>query len=81
MTLWDPLFSLVFFIAALGAADSERRVGVGRTRASKLQPQSHRLWQFSGLYFSALFWIFLAAIPGEWITIGCAPPSCLEWRL
>jgi hypothetical protein len=36
------------------------------TRASKLQSESRRKWYFRLLYFSAIFWIFLAAILGKY---------------
>lgn len=39
-------------------------------RASKLAPASGQQWYFRALYFSAIFWIFLAAVLGKWLTVG-----------
>lgn len=39
-------------------------------RTSKLGPDSGQLWYFRALYFSAILWIFLAAVLGKWITVG-----------
>ena len=36
-------------------------------RASHLQSESGRRWCFRALYFSTIFWIFLAAILGKWV--------------
>lgn len=36
------------------------------TRASKLQSEARRQWYFRLLYFSAILWIFLAAILGKY---------------
>jgi hypothetical protein len=40
------------------------------TRTSKLEPESGQRWYFGALYFSAILWIFLAAVLGKWITAG-----------
>jgi hypothetical protein len=40
------------------------------TRTSRLEPDSGQLWYFRALYFSALLWIFLAAVLGKWVTVG-----------
>jgi hypothetical protein len=40
------------------------------TRASKLESESRRRWYFRLLYFSVIFWIFLAAILGKCVALA-----------
>lgn len=37
-------------------------------RALKLQSESRQKWYIRGIYASSIFWIFLAAVLGRWVT-------------